>query len=423
MECGGVQARTVVAAVLILSVLAGTAVLGFSSLSSSGGTLDERWVSNTSTDIVGNHHAPAAGKINGKGMVFAPISGSGNTSSCRLVALAADNATPQWRYQVPPANCTIHSVADPVLADFDDDGTKEVVATTTEDLVTALDPQTGTQEFEHNLTDYGYTQPLVADVTGNSTKEIVVVDFRGTAFVVRPNGSAVWTRKLDAKTEAQPAVADFTGDNESEIAVGAGQKAVLLDQNGTVTWNQTKPFGSSITWMTTGKADDDEAVEIIAATVGGRVVALDGERGAVQWRKNFDDLAAVHAFEDGDGDGTAEVYVAAKDGKLRSLNASDGTVEWSTQLTAEDVPMTPPPSMGDIDGDGEPELVAVTNNGIVSVVDPDSGDIRASYERNVPIYVHPTIANTDDDPAEELYAIYGDGRVVALSYEHRELRR
>jgi outer membrane protein assembly factor BamB len=411
------QARTVVAVVLLISVLAGTAVVGYSSLSSSSGTLDERWVSNTSTDILGNHHAPAAGKINGKGMVFAPVSGSGNTSSCRLVAMTADSATPQWRYTVPPANCTIHSVADPTLADFDNDGTKEVVATTTEDLVTALDPKTGRQEFKYNLTDYGYTQPLVADVTGNSTGEIVVVDFRGTAFVLRPNGTAVWTRKLDSKTEAQPAVADFTGDNDSEVAVGTGQKVVLLDRNGTVRWNRTKPFESSITWMTTGQADSDEAVEIVAATFGGRVVALDGERGAVQWRKNLGELAAVHAFGDGDGDGAAEVYAVAKDGKLRSINASDGTVEWTTQLTTEDVPMTPPPSMGDIDGDGDPELVAVTNNGIVSVVDPDTGNVRATYERNVPIYVHPTVANTDNDRAAELYAIYGDGRVVALSYE------
>jgi outer membrane protein assembly factor BamB len=411
------QARTVVAVVFLVSVLAGTAFVGYSSLGSSSGTLDERWVSNTSTAILGNHHAPAAGTIDGEGMVFAPVSGSGNGSSCRLVAMTADSATPQWRYTVPSANCTIHSVADPTLADFDTDGTKEVVATTTEDLVTALDPKTGRQEFTYNLTDYGYTQPLVADVTGNGTDEIVVVDFRGTAFVLRPNGTAVWTRKLDAKTEAQPAVADFTGDNESEVTVGAGQKVVLLDRNGTVSWNRTKPFESSVTWMTTGQADGDRAVEIVAATFDGRVVALDGRRGAVQWSRDLGDLAAVHAFGDGDGDGAAEVYAVAKDGKLRGLNASDGTVEWTTQLTAEDVPMTPPPSMGDIDGDGAPELVAVTNNGIVSVVDPNSGNIRASYERNVPIYVHPTIANTDDDRAAELYATYGDGRVVAFSYE------
>lgn len=410
------QARTVVAVVLLVSVLAGTAFVGYESLVGSGGTLDERWVSNTSTSILGNHHAPAAGTVDGTGMVFAPVSESGATSRCRLVALTAADATPQWRYRVPPANCTIHSVADPTLDDFDDDGTNEVVATTTEDVVAAFDAETGRQEFEYDLTDYGYTQPVVADVTGDGANEIVVVDFRGTAFVLRPDGTAVWTRNLTAKTEAQPAVADFTGDGESELAVGAGKSVVLLDRNGAVSWNRSKPFDSSITWMTTGQADDDGAVEIVAATFGGEVVALDGERGTVEWHRDLGELAAVHAFGDGDGDGTAEVYAVAKDGKLRSIDASDGDIEWTTQLTAEDVPMTPPPSMGDIDGDGDPELVAVTNDGIVSVVDPDSGNVRASYERNVPIYVHPTIANTDDNRTAELYAIYGDGRVVAFSY-------
>ncbi len=410
------QARTAVAVVVVLSVLAGTAFVGYDSLGGSGGTLDERWVSDTSTDILGNHHAPAAGRIGGTGMVFAPVSGAGNTSSCRLVAMTADAGTSRWRYQVPPANCTIHSVADPTLADFDGDGTTEVVATTTENLVTALDPTTGRQEFTHALTDYGYTRPLVADVTGDSTKEVVVVDFRGTAFAVRPNGSTVWTRKLDSQTEAQPAVADFDGDGEGELAVGTGERVALIERDGTVAWNRTDPFGSSVTWMTTGQTDGDEVVEIVAATAGGRVIALNGERGAIEWRKDLGDLAAVRAFGDGDGDGSTEVYAVAKDATLRSLDASDGTVEWTTQLTGGDVPMTPPPSMGDIDGDGKRELVAVTNDGVVSVLDPESGDVLASSERDVPIYVHPTVTNTDGDPAAEVYVMYGDGRVVALSY-------
>jgi outer membrane protein assembly factor BamB len=410
------QARTAVAAVLIVAVLAGTAVLGFSSVTDSGGTLTERWVSNTATDILGNHHAPAAGEVNGRGMVFAPISGEGGTRQCRLVAMNADTGTPEWRYHVPPPNCTIHSVADPALADFDGDGTREVLATTTEKLVAAFDSRTGKQELRHNLTGYGYTQPIVADVTGDSTTEIVVVDVRGTVFVLRPNGTAAWTRTLDSHTEAQPAVGDFDGDGRREVAVGTGKRLLLLEGNGTIAWNRTKPFDSSVTWMTTGQADGDAPVEIVTATFGGSVIAIDGTHGAVEWRKNLGSLAAVHAFGDGDGDGTSEVYAVAQDGKLRSLNATDGSVEWTTQLTSEDVQMTPPPSMGDIDGDGTPELIAVTNNGIVSVVGPESGDVLASYRRDVPMYVHPTVADTDDDRAAEVYVIYGDGRVVALSY-------
>jgi len=80
--------------------------------------------------------------------------------------------------------------------------------------------------------------------------------------------------------------------------------------------------------------------------------------------------------------------------------------------------MTPPPSWGDVDGDNKPEIVAVTNNRFISVVDPASGEIRATYKREgeVPIYVHPTLADTDGDGTAEIYVMYGDGRVVALSY-------
>ena len=83
--------------------------------------------------------------------------------------------------------------------------------------------------------------------------------------------------------------------------------------------------------------------------------------------------------------------------------------------------MTPPPSLGDVDGDGAPEVVAVTNDGLVSVVDPASGDILATYERegDVPIWTHPTLADTDGDGTAEIYVAYGDGRIASLAYSER----
>ena len=418
--------RTGLVLIVLVTVFAGGTVIGLTGVfgSGSGGELTVRWVSDTARpNMGGNHHAPAAAQIGDGGTVFAPVSGPGGTDACDLVALDASNGSTMWNYPIPPANCTIHSVADPVIADYDGDGTKEVLAATTEEAVVAFEPRTGTEEFRHNLTDYGYTQPIVADLTGNDTKEVIAVDVQGTVFVLRPDGSAVWTRRLSSYTWGQPRAADFDGDGANELVVGLGGSGnlTLFEGNGTRRWTLSAPFDSSITWMTTGQADGDDPIEMLVATDSGAVAAVDGATGAVEWRRDLGSLAAVHAFGDGDRDGDPEAYAVAKDGKLRSLDASDGAVEWETALTSANVQMTPPPSMADLNGEGDPEIVAVTNDGIVSVVDPKSGEILATYEREgeVPIYVHPTLADTDGNGTAEIYVMYGDGRVVSLAYSQQ----
>ncbi|PSP72094.1 hypothetical protein BRC86_13415 [Halobacteriales archaeon QS_3_64_16] len=412
--------RTGLAIVAVIGILLGATVVGFEGLFDSGGELTVRWTSDTARpNMNGNHHAPAAARVGDHGMIFAPISGAGG-STCALLALNASNGSTVWSDPVAPANCTIHSVADPTVADYDADGLGEVLAATTEEAVLAYEPHTGTQEFRQNLSDYGYTQPVVADLTGDDTKEVIAVDVQGTISVFRPDGTTVWTNRLASYTWGQPAVADFDSDGANELVVGlgGGGNLTVYEGDGRRRWKRAAPFDSSITWMTTGQADGDPAIEIAVGTTGGVVAVVDGASGDSEWRRDVGDLAAVRALGDGDGDGAPELYATAKDGALRSLDASNGTIEWETTLTSADVGMMPPPSMADLDGDGESEIVAATNDGLVSVLNPNSGEILATYERagEVPIYVHPTVGDTDRDGTAEIYVMYGDGRVVALAY-------
>ena len=409
--------RTVAVVVAVLAGLLGAAAVGLGVFGGERVTLTTEWVSGTGREVTSNHHAVAAGRPDGRGMVYAPVSGRADTTQCALYGLRAANGTTAWTYQVPPANCTIHSVADPTLADYDGDGTVEVLAGTTERAVVALDPTTGAVEFRYNLSSYGYSKPVVADFVGDDAKEIVVVDAHGSVSVLRPNGSVVWSKRLDRYTWGQPAVADFDGDGDPELAVGVGGEGdlYLFERNGTVAWRRTDPLGGSITWMTTGQADEDAAREIVTATPAGGVTMFDGKRGRIEWDRDFGRFAAVRAFGNGDGDGSPEVYAVARDGKLRSIGAGSGETEWTTTLTTADVQMMPPPSLGDVDGDGSPELVAVANDGTVAVVDPTDGAVLARYERDVPIFASPVLADVDADGRAEAFVIYGDGRVVALS--------
>ena len=407
------RTRTLLALVAVVLALGAVAAYGLAQTGSDG-HLREQWVSDTARSMEGNHHAPAVAEIDGHPWVFAPVSGEADTDQCGLVALDGRNGTTRWTYPIPPENCTVHSVADPAVADFDGDGTREVLAATTERVVLAAHPTSGDVEFRHDLESYGYTRPLVADFVPGGGREVVVADVKGTLFALRPDGTEAWNRSLGT-TWSNPALADFDGDGSDELAVGTappdGGAVTLLESDGTTAWRRTT--GSSVGWLATGRAGGES--RIVAATTDGAVVAYAGD-GTEVWRHSFEGYAAVHAFGDGDGDGATEVYAVAKDGKLRAIDAASGDVEWTATLTNADVNMMPPPALGDADGDGSPELFAVTNDGKVSVVAPDSGEVTATYERDVPIYRYPVLADLDADGDDEAVVMYADGRVVALDY-------
>lgn len=407
--------RTIVAGVGVLVVLGVISILALNTGVLSNAQFTERWTSDTAVDTQGNHHAPAIATVDGRTMLYAPISATKGTSSCRLAALNATSGTTQWQYPVPSSACAIHAVADPTVSDYDDDGSLEVLAATTENQTVVLNATTGAVERRYDLSNYGYTQPVVTDLTGDGKQELVVADVSGRVFVFRPNGTTVWSRNLTGYSWGQPAVDDFDADGQPEIAVGFSDGQLhLLERDGTRAWERPKELGGSITWMATQQTDGDPAIEIVTATPAGNVTMIDGKTKTTEWQSDFGRFAAVHAVEDGDDDGTVEVYAVARDGNLRSIRASDGRVEWTTTLTTEDVQMMPPPALGDVDGDGDDELVAAGNDGSVSIVDPSSGDVRVAYERETPIFVHPTLDDVDDDGAQEVFVMYSDGRVVSL---------
>ena len=410
------RARTAVAVLVVVGVLAGGVFLALGGPGSDT-ALTVEWASDTDRDVRVNHHEPGAARIDGSGYVFAPVSGTRNSADCALFALDAASSERLWNHSVAPSQCAIHAVADPAFGDVDEDGTREVFVATTERRVTGFDPATGDREFAYELSSYGYSGPVVADFVGGDAPEVVVVDAKGEVSVVRENGTAVWTRQLDTYTFGQPAVADFDADGDPELAVGlaGGGELYLFEGDGSTAWHRPNATETGITWQATGNLDGDPAREVVAATRGGSVVAVDGRTGRTEWTRDFDSLAAVKALGDGDGDGRPEVYATAEDGVLRALDGATGETAWTTTLTTADVQMMPPPTLGDVDGDGDGELVVATNDGVVNVVEPGSGSVLATHSRDVIVYAHPQLADTDGDGADEIYVLYADGRVVALS--------
>ncbi|WP_255151837.1 PQQ-binding-like beta-propeller repeat protein [Halorarius halobius] len=402
---------------LLVALLALAGCSGGPTAPSEDVELIERWQAGDSA-IEGNHHAAAAGRVGGNGssgeaVVAVPIGGRSGRTGCKLLVLDGDGER-RWADDVPKRACTIHAVADPTLADFTGDGRPELLAATTEEAVVAYDPLTGEVTFRHPLSDYGYTRPVVADVIGDSTPELVVTDIDGTLSVVRPDNTTVWRRPLNAFSWASPAVENFDASGGKEVVVGLGNGTVVaFTPRGGVAWSTA--VEGSVTWTADGDVDDDPAREFLAATASGTVAALDGATGEVEWSRDLGTLAAVGPPVGTGADAT--VYATNRNGTLYALDGTTGDTEWTTTLTTGETQMNPPPVVGDVTGDGDPDVVAVTNDGRVLVVNPADGTVRGSYERDGAVFTHATLADTDGDGTEEIYVVYGDGTAVALAVQ------
>jgi hypothetical protein len=401
-------------AIVALLVLAGCLGGGPTTPAPADLSLTEEWRAGNSS-VAGNHHAAAAGRAHGEAVIAVPIGGRSGEVGCRLLVLD-DAGEERWTEPIAKDACTIHAVADVTLVDFVGDATPEVIVASTEAEVVAYDALAGEPTFRYPLSNYGYSKPVVADATGDGTPELVVSDIDGTLAVVRQDGETVWRRPLNAYSWAPPAVADFDADGRPETLVGLGNGSVVaFTRRGQVAW--TTAVGGSVTWAGDGNIDADGNREYLAATTDGDVVSLDGHEGAIEWAQSIGEFAAVSDPVDADSDGVVEVYATNRTGTLFALDGRDGSIEWTRPLTDVETQMTPPPVIGDVTGDGTLEIVAVTNDGGVHVVNPATGAVRGSYERDARLFTHATLADTDSDGRNEVYVVYGDGVAVALSVQ------
>lgn len=381
----------------------------------SGPDLAETWVSDPPDGTGGNHHGPAVGTVDGRPLVFAPISGTQAGPSCRLVALDAASGEAVWRHQVPREDCTVHAVADPTVAEWN--GQRSVLVATTQQAVFDLDPATGDVRERYGLSSYGYTPPQVVDLVPGGDEALLIADARGSVQLIAANGSVVWREAFGAFVWADPVVADVSGGGEPQVAIGTSDgRLLVLDRTGGTVREVTDPFDGSITWLTSGQLDDDPALELVVGTTDGQVVAVDGATGEVEWTRSFDGFAAVAAVGDGNGDGTTEVYATAADGVVRALAGETGETEWERTVATTDVQMMPPPAFGDVTGDASEDLVVASNDGRVVALNPGSGALLAEYTRDGAVFETPVLADVDDDPAREVLVIYADGTVVRLDY-------
>ncbi|MBW2524255.1 MAG: VCBS repeat-containing protein [Deltaproteobacteria bacterium] len=267
--------------------------------------------------------------------------------------------------------------------------------------------------------------PVVVNLDLDATPDVVIVtsdNYSGTGVgylraLNGHDGSEKWNAAVDVYQDAYrvnprgtPAAADIDSDGFVEIVTPkAGGGLIAFEHDGSFKWSTTQtngitPWTTSMASATVSIADleGDGAAEIV---VGGVVFEADGtlrfDHGVYSGSNNgsYGAVSIIADLDEGQNNGQ-EIVTG------RRAWRADGTLYWDNGL------VDGYPAIGDLDLDGDPELVIIANN-TIRIQDPTDGTVRASLA--LPAAGDggpPTIANFDGDPEPEMASANGGAYAV-----------
>ena len=268
-------------------------------------------------------------------------------------------------------------------------------------------------------------------------------------------------------TWASPVYADLDGDGRPEVVTGSwapGPSVIAFEAASFTRLWEYAPPGQVWRGLASGKVGAGGVPGLLVGLHGGRVLALDGS-GAELWSRDLDQ-AIFKGFtaSDVNNDGLTDVLTrggARDERRLVALDGRDGAELWGI----DDLDLWAPPlvlergpvrllvptaarglvaldqqhrivwtvpagknasnrltraAVADIDGDGGEEVVAGYGDGVVRVVDLESGKLRWQYHTGEPgIEAAPLVLDVDGDGRQEIIIAGLDRRLVCVQAPKR----
>lgn len=307
--------------------------------------------------------------------------------------------------------------------------------------------------WSREVSSVSLTSAAVADIDTDGRPEIVFGTYFGSegapGEVVALNaedGSVAWKWRAPAgPVDNSPVIADVNGDKQPEIFVGASSNGpyVCLNGQGKVLWEYTPREGAPEIFDSSGAIadlDGDKRLELVfgsayfllddpSGVLYGYLHVLNASDGRVKFRKAFRGaIQSSPVLADLNGDRVLDILVATYRGdrKLHALSGRDGAPIWSLEFKGEKdfykLGAYHGPAVGDMDGDGAPEIVAISYDGNVYVLNL-KGELKWQFACHDYIFHSPTLCDLNGDKQREILVVDGSGYLYALDHKGKQLWR
>lgn len=317
-----------------------------------------------------------------------------------------------------PWQTTYSVLANPIILDFDNNGTRDLLIPDAEGNINLLDANADAiNGFPWTNDENIWKSTALADINDDGSPEIIMASRTGRIFALNNGDNTVLDYQANSDQLLTPVVADFDGDGEMEIAsFGLNGNLLLIDND-----SQLLPefpitiSNPSYQEMAAADLDSDGAYEVLIGSASGELHAF------------CSDGTELSGFPVDLGAPTSSAPIV-----LNNLNIVIGTNNHKIfiinnfgeiVLEKNDTQkLIGSPIAADFDNDDNLEVAYVTMNGKINIIEQDGNELSGWPVTTGCSFTNPPIAaDIDNDNYLELIAFSGSNTMFAFYADGTEV--